>query len=235
MSRILTVATISMLIALGGCGDAGFEKGDGTIDRDLFRSDSIRSCGFGLSLRSDAPSQEERDHLCNCIADRLLTQSDAELRAMINNSSLQDREFQAAIRHCTSGAEADPSVADIAPPEQLLDRTGAFPRPGDPPPPPLGALLPPPGAPADSGPLPVPNAAKAIIRNRSGRGLICGQDTPFPTNQLESGADFNVLPGRVHCGVPVQPPAFDIAAGHIYDFVPDGNHGVTVRDVTAGR
>jgi hypothetical protein len=35
--------------------------------------------------------------------------------------------------------------------------------------------------------------------------------------------------------VPVHPPAFDIAAGHIYDFVPEGSGQVTVRDVSRGR
>jgi hypothetical protein len=161
MNRILTIATISMLIALGGCRDRRFQKADGS-------------------------------------------------------------------------AVGNFDVEEVAPPEILIDRNGNEPRPGDPPPPPRGALAPPAGAPADSGPLPARIPDKAILRIRSRHPVICGQDAPFPSDVLDSGADYNVLPGRAHCSVPVEPTVFDVAAGHIYDFVQDGNR-VTVRDVTAGR
>lgn len=161
MGKRIIVATLSMLIATGGCGDRGFQKANSSVDRKF-------------------------------------------------------------------------DVEEVAPPEILIDRNGNVPRPGDPPPPPRGALAPPAGAPADSGPLPARIPDKAILRIRSRHPVICGQDAPFPSDVLDPGADYNVLPGRSHCGVPVEPPVFDIAAGHIYDFVQDG-YRVTVRDVTAGR
>ena len=161
MGKRIVAATLSMLVATGGCGDIGFQNANGSVDRNF-------------------------------------------------------------------------DVEEVAPPPALLGPSGEFPRAGDPPSPPRGALAPPTGAPADAGPLPAANPEKAILRNRSGHPVICGQDTPFPSDVLDPGADYNVLPGRAHCSVPVQPPVFDIAAGHIYDFVRDGNR-VTVRDVSAGR
>jgi len=149
---------------------------------------------------------------------------------LIASGGCKDRKFDKA----DGGMDRNFDVEEEAPPEILIDRNGNVPRPGDPPPPPRGALAPPAGAPADSGPLPARIPDKAILRIRSRHPVICGQDAPFPSDVLDPGADYNVLPGRSHCGVPVEPAVFDIAAGHIYDFVQDGNR-VTVRDVTGGR
>jgi hypothetical protein len=220
-----------MLIALGGCGGAGFEKSDGSIDRVSFRSSNVSACRIGMNLRSDAPSREETERLCGCVADRLLTHSDAELSAIIHNYPLRDRELQAATDLCLSGAAAGRPEPNLNP---LIDASGAVPGRADPPAPPLGALSPPLGPAAEGRPPPPPDPYRAMLRNRSSQALSCGFNSEAP-GRLVSGHDYDMSPGRAHCQAPVRPPVFDIAAGHIYDLVPDGSGGATARDVTLGR
>jgi hypothetical protein len=196
---------------IGSEGSRNFERSDGSFDRADYRRVMVPGCAAGMRDGDSSIPAEAIDRYCACVVDRLLANSDDELRAMRSGSAAEQREFEEASRSCRPVLPG--GAGDEPPPEE--------------PAPPMDGAAPPTG---------IPTAAPdmAIIRNRAGRPLDCGP----PSGRLvrfEAGGDYDIRPGRARCAAPVRPALFSVAPGRTYDLVPAGG-GVAVRDVTpAGR
>jgi hypothetical protein len=122
------VVLLLPLLALGACGDtspgnasAGARaaeadkvyspmeavfRPDGTIDRALYRRNSVIACRRGMNAAGPPlPPADTIDRYCTCLADRLVgTRSDHELRVSLSDEPRdrpeQDRIMEQADEEC---------------------------------------------------------------------------------------------------------------------------------------
>jgi hypothetical protein len=133
MRPVLSFGLFSLL-ALAACGNRGFELPDGSFDRAGFRSLGFESCSLGMRSGDPSIPSETREGFCNCLMDRLLENSDDELRAAVRDSAVRERQQSEAGSRCMGPA---PPVFDPAT-GRWSDPAGgpAAPSPDDEPPPP---------------------------------------------------------------------------------------------------
>jgi len=123
----LVLATAPFLLALAACGtqSVSYEKSDGTFDRDAYRTAVIGTCRAGVANNDEVPPAD-RDQVCGCVADRILTKSDEDLLAQVRERA-QDEAAQAAAFAACRPASTGPTIPD-----------DEGPPPEEPPPPPVG-------------------------------------------------------------------------------------------------
>ena len=104
---------VGLLVA--GCGNGGYDRSDGSFDRQGFHNLVIQSCGQGLASNPDAESFD-RDAICACVAERLIEgKTDAELREQV---PLQQDHVLQTMEQCASNTRRlvfDPATGSVIP------------------------------------------------------------------------------------------------------------------------
>ena len=171
-----TLAAVPVLLALAACGEPSFERTDGSFDRDAYRTAVTESCRAGVANNDEVPPAD-RDRVCGCVADRILTKGDEELLAQVRDRG-QDEAAQAAAFSSCRPQSTGPTIPD-----------DQGPPPEEPPPPPAaGSEIPPPL---------VPGAEPA--RARANLASYFSADD-YPAAALRDGAQ-----GRVAVSLEVGP------------------------------
>lgn len=108
------LAALPFLLALAACERQPYEKSDGSFERDAYRNAVVANCRASVSAGDRPPPATLLDAQCACVADRILAQDDAQLRAQVRDGS-----EVAAQRDALSQCGGDQADADVAPPDGL--------------------------------------------------------------------------------------------------------------------
>lgn len=104
MRSIPALVAAASLVALAACGPGAssgrFEKGDGTFDREAYRAYMDETCRVAAAASASPPPPEIAGQFCGCVSDRILRQTDAELRAEARDTALDDAHQLEAFRAC---------------------------------------------------------------------------------------------------------------------------------------
>ncbi len=131
-------ALLIPLLALAACDRAGFERSDGSFDREGYKAQSVTDCEGRLQRDNSTNVPEaDRNRLCTCIVDAVFAGSnDDQLRTYYRNGGIPPEREQVARLQCRPG-QADDSPPPDAPPPPIsgdvpppLVRDGTL-QPGD--------------------------------------------------------------------------------------------------------
>jgi len=175
------------LLALAACDRAGFERSDGSFDREGYKAQSVDDCRGRLQRdNSSSVPEAERTSLCTCIVDAVFAGSnDDQLREYYRNGGIpREREQQARLQ-CPGGLavgsdEETPPPPDEPPPSMSGDvppplvRQGT-PQPSDGPAPGGGEMA---DGPDAGGGASAPGGTRARVRAGSLAQYLSADDYP---------------------------------------------------------
>jgi len=116
MRRNASCWSVVGLLLVAGCGDGGFDRGNGSFDRRRYHAVVTRSCGLGLASNRHADGYD-RDAICACVGERLIEgRTDAELREQIRTRpGLVQEIMERCAANATRRLVFDPATGRVSP------------------------------------------------------------------------------------------------------------------------